>query len=146
MSNFEEFSYVMIKPTYLDHKDEIKRRLEAIGGSILEEKTLKMTKDKLKEHYAHIADKPFYPEVEEYMLGGDCYAMLVAGSKGIIAKIREIVGPTKNSPKGTIRGDFMHENANSSANVIHASDARDTANAEIERFFGSEIFNQYHNN
>ena len=146
MSNFEEFSYVMIKPTYLDHKDEIKNRLEAIGGSILEEKTLKMTKDKLKEHYAHIADKPFYPEVEEYMLSGDCYAMLVAGSNGIIAKIREIVGPTKNSPKGTIRGDYMHENANSSANVIHASDARDTANAEIERFFGSEIFNQYHNN
>lgn len=146
MSNFEEFSYVMIKPTYLNHKDEIKSRLEAIGGSILEEKTLKMNKDKLKEHYAHIADKPFYPEVEEYMLSGDCYAMLVAGSNGIIAKIREIVGPTKNSPKGTIRGDFMHENANSSENVIHASDARDTANAEIERFFGSEIFNQYHNN
>lgn len=146
MSNFQEFSYVMIKPTYLDHKDEIKGRLEAIGSSILEEKTLKMTKDKLKEHYAHIADKPFYPEVEEYMLSGDCYAMLIAGSNGIIAKIREIVGPTKNSPKGTIRGDFMHENANSSANVIHASDARDTANAEIERFFGSEIFYQYHNN
>lgn len=145
MSNFEEYSYVMIKPTYLDHKEEIKKRLQSIGGTILKEKTIKMNKDTLKEHYAHIADRPFYPEVEEYMLSGDCYAMLIAGNEGIIAKIREIVGPTKNSPAGTIRGDFMHQGASSSANVIHASDARDTANAEIMRFFGKEVYNENHN-
>lgn len=142
---FEEYTYVMIKPTYLDYKDEIKARLEAIGGHILEEKTLLMQKDVLKEHYAHIADKPFYPELESYMLSGECYAMLVAGAEGIIAKIREIVGSTKNAPKGTIRGDFMHEGASSSANVIHASDARDTANAEIKRFFGEDVFATNHN-
>ena len=145
MSKFNEYSYVMIKPTYLCYTDEIKNRLKAIGGTILAEKTLAMNSEKLREHYAHIADKPFYPEVEEYMLSGDCNAFLVAGDEGIIAKIREIVGPTKNAPQGTIRGDFMHKDANSSANVIHASDARDTANAEIERFFGKEIFNLYHN-
>lgn len=142
---FEEYSYVMIKPGYLEHKDEIKARLESIGGHILKENVINIGKDTLKEHYAHIADKPFYPEVESYMLSGKCYAMLIAGNEGIIAKIREIVGPTKNSPKGTIRGDFMHEGASSSANVIHASDARDTANAEIKRFFGESIFAENHN-
>ena len=34
MSNFEEYSYVMIKPTYLDHKEEIKKRIQSIGGKI----------------------------------------------------------------------------------------------------------------
>ena len=145
MKNFEEFSYVMIKPTYLEHKAEIKRRIEEIGGTIIAEQSILINKEVLKEHYAHIANMPFYPELEEYMLSGECYAMLVGGSNGIIAKIREIVGPTKNSPEGTIRGDFMHKNASSSKNVIHASDARDTANAEIARFFGQELYNEYHN-
>lgn len=145
MANFEEFSYVMIKPTYLEHVGEIKRRIEEIGGTIVKEKRILINKETLKEHYAHIAHLDFYPELEEYMLSDECYAMLVAGKKGIIAKVREIVGPTKNSPKGTIRGDFMHVGAPTSKNVIHASDATDTANAEIKRFFGEEVFKEYHN-
>ena len=58
--------------------------------------------------------------------------MIVEGPTGIIENIRNIVGPTKNAPKGTIRGDFAIDG---SKNVIHASDAIETANAEINRFF-----------
>ena len=131
-----EKSYVMIKPGYLEHKDEIIKRIEEIGGKIVAEKTLNLDKEILREHYAHIVQFDFYPELEQYMTSGECYGMIVEGEAGIIAKIREIVGPTKNAPKGTIRGDFMKPGVSTSQNVIHASDAVETAEAEIERFFG----------
>ena len=98
-------------------------------------KMFMMTKELLKEHYAHIADRPFYPEVEEYMMSGPVVGMIVEG-ENVIKGMRNFMGPTKylDAPAGTIRGDYS---CNDRENLIHGSDAPETAEAEIKRFFGA---------
>ena len=66
-----------------------------------------LSSEKLREHYAHIADKPFYPEVEGFMQSAPVIAMALRGENAISA-VRELVGPTDSTvaAKGTIRGDL----------------------------------------
>jgi nucleoside-diphosphate kinase len=67
--------------------------------------------------------------------------MILEGD-GAVEKVRELAGPTdsKKAPKGTIRGDF---GTDVQANIIHASDSKDTAEVELRRFFrDDEIFHR----
>ena len=138
-----ERSYVMIKPGFTHLEKEILKMLEIKNSKIIARKELALTKELLKEHYRHIADKDFYPEVEAYMLSAPVIAYVFEGEDGLISKIREIVGPTKaailknENPelRNTIRGKYAIDG---SKNVIHASDSIDTANEEITRFFGKD--------
>lgn len=113
---------------------EIINKIERKGYTISAMKMFNMTKELLREHYAHIADRPFYPEVEEYMLSGPVLGMIVEG-ENVIKGMRNFMGPTKylEAPAGTIRGDYS---CNDRENLIHGSDAPETAEAEIKRFFG----------
>ena len=125
-------SYIMIKPGFLNLENEIVKRIEQIGGKIIQRKQFQLTSEILKEHYSHLLHLEVYPEIEKYMLSGEVVGMIVEG-EDIISKIRTILGPTKDAPKGTIRGDYAK---GVRENVLHASDSPETAEAEIKRFFG----------
>ena len=87
----------------------------------------------LREHYAHVADLPFFPNIEAFMSSRPVMPMILRGDD-VIAKVRELLGPTNSeeAPKGTIRGDL---GTNMMRNVVHASDSPENAAAEIVRFF-----------
>lgn len=128
-----ERTYIMLKPDAFEKLlvGEIISRIEKKGYKITAMKIFKLNKEVLKEHYAHIADKPFYPEIENYMLRHEVLGMVVEG-ENVIAGMRALMGPTKEAPAGTIRGDFA---INGSENIIHGSDSPVNAEIEIKRFF-----------
>ena len=132
-----ERTYIMLKPDAVRRglMGEIINKIERKGYKISAMKMFMMTKELLKEHYAHIADRPVYPEVEEYMMSGPVVGMIVEG-ENVIKGMRNFMGPTKylDAPAGTIRGDYS---CNDRENLIHGSDAPETAEAEIKRFFGA---------
>jgi nucleoside-diphosphate kinase len=87
----------------------------------------------LREHYAHVADLPFFPEIEAFMSSRPVMPMVLRG-ENVIAQVRELLGPTNSeeAPKGTIRGDL---GTDMMRNVVHASDSPESAAAEKTRFF-----------
>lgn len=111
-------------------------RFEEAGFTLAAAKMMQLTPEKLKEHYAHVADKPFFPEIEEFM-GSRPVIVAVLKGDGIVAKVRDLLGPTDSTkaPAGTIRGDFGE---NMMVNVVHASDSDENAQIEIDRFFSPD--------
>ena len=87
----------------------------------------------LREHYAHVAAKPFYPEIEQFMSSSPVIVVALQG-ENIVSKVRDLLGPTdsKKAAKGTIRGDF---GTDMMKNVVHASDSDENAKIELSRFF-----------
>jgi nucleoside-diphosphate kinase len=130
-----EKTYIMLKP------DAIKRslagtiisRIESKGFRIVAIKSINLSSEILKEHYAHLIEKPFYHEVEEFMMSGPVWGMIVEG-ENVVEGMRAMIGPTRieDAPAGTIRGDYAFS---TSENIIHGSDSIQTAKKEIERFF-----------
>ena len=90
----------------------------------------------LAEHYAHVADKPFFPEIVAFMQKSPVIALALKGENAI-SRVRDLLGPTNSAeaPAGTIRGDLGE---NMMINVCHASDGPETATAELKRFFTEE--------
>lgn len=131
----KERTYVMLKPDALQRglAGEIIRRIEAKGYRLVQAKTIVLDEPILREHYAHIADKPFFPETVEYMTAGPVLAMIWEGENAI-AGIRQLMGATKfaDAKAGTIRGDFA---SSTTFNLIHGSDSPEAAEIEIKRFF-----------
>jgi len=114
-------------------------RFEQAGFQIVGCKMISLDEAKLKEHYSHIADKPFFPELAGFMGSRPVIVMALRG-QGIIDRVRLLVGPTNSAeaPAGTIRGDF---GADKMHNIVHASDSAESAEAELKRFFvDGEIF------
>lgn len=109
-------------------------RFEDAGLTIVATKMMELDSALLKEHYAHIADKPFFPEIEGFMSSMPVIVMVLQGNSAI-ERVRNLVGPTNSlaAPAGTIRGDW---GTNMMLNIVHASDGPETAEAEIKRFFG----------
>lgn len=95
----------------------------------------------LREHYAHIASKPFFPEVEAFMQATPVIALALAGDNAV-DRVRDIIGPTdsKKADKGTIRGDF---GVDVMVNIAHASDSAENAAIELARFFRPEELFDY---
>jgi nucleoside-diphosphate kinase len=115
-------------------------RFEKAGLKIRGLKMLKFGDALLKEHYSHIASKPFFPEVQKFMQQTPVIALALEGENAI-SRVRELLGPTdsKKAAKGTIRGDL---GVDVMVNVCHASDTPEAAAAELKRFFGEgETFN-----
>lgn len=127
-------TYVMLKPDAVKRKlmGDIISRIEKKGYVISGMKMFTMTKEILKLHYAHIATREFYPEVEKYMTSGPVLGMIVEG-EDVVFGMRALMGPTSEAPAGTIRGDYA---MNGSENIIHGSDSIENAEIEIKRFFG----------
>lgn len=131
-----ERTYIMLKPDAVQRRlsGRIIDRIEAKGYQITDLKAMNLSKEILREHYAHVADKPFYPEMENYMTSGPVWAMIVEG-ENVVQGMRILIGATKfeDAKAGTIRGDF---GLSTTCNVIHGSDSPENAEIEIKRFFG----------
>ena len=131
-----ERTYIMLKPDCVQRGliGEVVSRIEHKGYKIVEMKMMTLSEKVLREHYAHVADMGFFPELLDYMMSGPVVAMIVEG-EGVIAGMRRVMGPTNNfdAAPGTIRGDFV---CSTSFNIIHGSDSPETAEIEIKRFFG----------
>ena len=136
-------TYVMLKP------DAVGRRLMGKILSRFEEKGLKIVAMKLrmipeelaKEHYGEHKDKPFFEGLIEYITSGPVLTMVIEGDEAI-SVIRKMVGATnpQEADVGTIRGDFGMDTGR---NIIHASDAPESAEREINLFFNEDEIIDY---
>ena len=137
----KEYTYIMIKPDGVRKglTEEIVRRIQSKGFKIELFDVRKLTGEILDEHYAHVADKPFYPEMKAFMLSDYVVPMIVSGENAILG-MRDLMGPTKSieAPVGTIRGDFGNKEI-VNQNVIHGSDSQENALIEIKRFFNLDL-------
>ncbi len=131
-------TFVIFKPDCMAqrHVGNVLNRFESAGFTVIGCKMMRLTPALLREHYAHVADKPFYPEIEQFMSSRPVIVLALAGDN-IVQKVRDLLGPTdsRKAAKGTIRGDFGTEMMK---NVCHASDSDDNAKAELARFFKAE--------
>ncbi|HZP59726.1 MAG TPA: nucleoside-diphosphate kinase [Opitutaceae bacterium] len=129
---------IIFKPDCMQqrHVGNVLDRFEKAGFSIVGCKMTRLTPAILREHYAHVADKPFYPEIEAFMSSRPVIVMALEGDQAV-QKVRDLLGPTdsRKAAKGTIRGDFGTEMMK---NVVHASDSVENAKAELARFFRPE--------
>lgn len=137
----QETTLILLKPDCVAKglNGEVLKRFEAEGFRIRGCKMMQLTDELLVEHYSHIADKPFFPEVAGFMKSNPVIAVALAGDN-VIAHVRDLLGPTdsKAAPKGTIRGDFGDDKM---TNVVHASDSPENAEIELKRFFREgEVF------
>ena len=126
----------MLKPDCVKRKlmGKVISRIEKKGYTISNIKMMNLNEDILREHYAHIADRPFFPDIVEYMTSGPVVGMIVEGENAVKG-MRILMGPTKfeEAPAGTIRGDFA---MSTSENIVHGSDSPENGEIEIKRFFG----------
>ncbi len=139
----EERSLIIIKPDALQRSlvGEIITRFERKGLKIIGMKMIRLTDALIEDHYAHIKDKPFFPRIKRFMSSTPVVIMAVSGL-GVIDAIRIIVGPTKSfeAAGGTIRGDYA---LSMQSNIVHASDSKETAEAEVNRFFAADELMDY---
>lgn len=130
-----EETLIILKPDCMEKRiaGEVITRFEQAGFEMVAAKIMRLDAPILREHYAHVADKPFFPEIEEFMSSRPVMSLILRG-EGVIAKVRDLLGPTNSqeAAKGTIRGDL---GTDMMRNVAHASDSVDTAAAEKKRFF-----------
>jgi nucleoside-diphosphate kinase len=131
-------TFVIFKPDCMEqkHVGTVIDRFEKAGFEIVGAKLIRLSSAVLREHYAHVASKPFYPEIEQFMSSRPVLIMALKGDN-IVAKVRDLLGPTdsRKAAKGTIRGDFGTEMMK---NVCHASDTDENAKIELARFFKPE--------
>jgi nucleoside-diphosphate kinase len=112
---------------------EVVKRLEANNLRIAAMKMIHMTKAQAKGFYAVHAQRPFYESLTDFMSSGPAVVMVLEGDNAI-ARYRELMGATnyKEAAEGTIRREFATD---IEKNVVHGSDAPETAAFEISYFF-----------
>jgi nucleoside-diphosphate kinase len=112
---------------------EVYRRFEAAGLTVIGARMTHLCERDAQAFYAVHKARPFYADLVRYMTSGPVVIQVLAG-EGAIAKNRDIMGATdpKKAAKGTIRGDLAES---IERNVVHGSDAADTAANEIAFFF-----------
>ncbi|MDX2244424.1 MAG: nucleoside-diphosphate kinase [Leptolyngbyaceae cyanobacterium bins.302] len=133
-----ERTFLAIKPDGVQRKliGEIIRRFEAKGFTLVGLKLMSVSRELAETHYGVHKEKPFFPGLVNFITSGPVVAMVWEG-KGVIASARKIIGATNplNAEPGTLRGDF---GVDVGRNIIHGSDAPETAEQEIKLWFKSE--------
>ncbi len=137
----KERTFVIFKPDCMEKRllPDVLARLTKAGFDVVAFKMVKLEESVLREHYAHIVDKPYYPPLVEFMQRTPVVMMVLEGVD-VVAKVRKLLGPTNSqeAPAGTIRGDYGE---NTRENICHASDSVENAKIEIARFFKpDEVF------
>lgn len=136
-----ERSLILLKPDCVKKNlcGEVIKRFQDAGFAIRGTKMMRLSDALLAEHYSHIADRPFFPEIVAFMQSAPVIAMVLEGDD-VVAKVRDMLGPTnsKEAAEGTIRGDFGEDMM---INVCHASDSPENGEIEVSRFFeDDEVF------
>jgi len=130
-----EQTFIMIKPDGVQRGliGEIIKRLEQKGFNLIAMKTMNVSRELAEKHYDVHRDKPFFSNLVEFIISAPVVAMVWEG-EGIVAATRKMVGETNplNAELGTIRGDY---GISIGRNLIHASDAVETAQREIALWF-----------
>jgi len=133
-----EQTLVILKPSCVERAliGEVINRIQKRGIIISAMKMMMLNMDILKEHYAHLVDKPFFPGLCESMMASPVVCMVLKGVD-VVSVFRTMVGATngRKAAPGTLRGDFC---MSGQANIIHASDSPENALIEIARFFKPE--------
>ncbi|MFQ5465515.1 MAG: nucleoside-diphosphate kinase [Thermodesulfobacteriota bacterium] len=114
---------------------EVTGRFEKAGLRVVALRMLRLTKSLAEGFYAVHRERPFFPALTDFMSSGPCVVMVLEG-EGAIGKVRSIMGATDpaEAEKGTIRGDLADS---LDANIVHGSDAPETAAVEVAYFFGA---------
>jgi nucleoside-diphosphate kinase len=114
---------------------EVYRRFEAAGLRVIAARMTQLDEREARAFYAVHKERPFYADLVRYMSSGPVVVQVLA-CEGAIAKNRDIMGATdpKKAAKGTIRADLAES---IERNVVHGSDAAETAAHEIAFFFRS---------
>ena len=134
-------SFVMIKPDGVQRGlvGEIISRLEAKGLKLVAARFEVLPEPRVTEQYKEHLSKPFFPSLKKYIMGGPCFLMVWEG-RNVVSIVRKVIGATnpQEATPGTIRGDF---GIDIGRNVIHASDAPESATREIAiHFKPAELF------
>jgi nucleoside-diphosphate kinase len=130
-----ERTLILIKPDAIQRglTGRIITRFEEKGLKLVGIKLMTLSNELLKEHYSHLADKPFFPGTVKFMQSTPVVAICLEGLDAV-ETVRRLCGITKarEAAPGTIRGDWA---MSVQANLVHASDSIATAAAEVARFF-----------
>lgn len=133
-----ERTLVIIKPDAFQRRlaGEIIQRFERRGLRIIAMKLIKIDSDLAQRHYAEHKGKPFYEPLIRYITSAPSIVMVLEGYKAIAA-VRRMLGATNpaEAEPGTIRADYAMQ---TQYNLVHGSDAADTAEREIQLFFSPE--------
>ncbi len=114
---------------------EVVKRFEKAGLKVVAMKMVHMTKKEAEGFYAVHRGKPFYNSLTDFMSSGPCVVLILEGEKAI-GRNRELMGATnpKDAAAGTIRKEYA---ANVEQNIVHGSDAPETAAFEMGYFFNA---------
>lgn len=133
-----EKTLVILKPSCVERCliGEVISRIQKRGLIICGLKMMQLDEKILREHYAHLVDKPFFPSIVKSMTSSPVVVMCLAGVD-VVSVFRTMTGVTngRNAAPGTLRGDFC---VSGQANIVHASDSVENAQIEIKRFFKPE--------
>jgi nucleoside-diphosphate kinase len=115
---------------------EIYGRFEKAGLEVIAAKMIQLSKDQAEGFYAVHSERPFFNDLVSYMTSGPVMVQALQGENAV-SKNRDIMGATNpaEAEKGSIRADFAES---IEENIVHGSDAADTAAVEIEFFFGDD--------
>lgn len=130
-----ERTFIAIKPDGVQRGlvGEIIGRFERKGFTLVGLKLLNVSQELAESHYAVHRERPFFKGLVEYITSGPVVAMVWEGD-GVVAAARKLIGATNplTAEPGTIRGDLA---INIGRNLIHGSDAIETAQQEIGLWF-----------
>ena len=112
---------------------EVYARFEKAGLKVVAARMLQLSRTQAEGFYAVHRERPFFKPLVDFMISGPVMVTALEG-EGAILKNRDIMGATdpKKADKGTIRGDFAQT---VDENMVHGSDAPETARQEIGYFF-----------
>ncbi|MFN3334530.1 MAG: nucleoside-diphosphate kinase [Caldilinea sp.] len=134
-----ERTFVMVKPDGVQRGliGEIISRFERRGLKIVGMKMVQVSNELARQHYAVHEGKPFFAGLINYITSAPVVAMVVEGTNAVVA-VRQTVGATRpfEAAPGSIRADFALEIGR---NLVHASDASETAATEIALWFGEGL-------
>lgn len=138
-----ETTLVLLKPSCVQRGliGEIISRFERRGLRIDGIKMMQLDEAILREHYAHLADRPFFPALAASMMASPVVALAISG-RDAVQVVRTMTGSTngREAAPGTIRGDYSMSNQQ---NIVHASDSTSNAVIELARFFRPEEILHY---
>jgi len=133
-----ERTFLAIKPDGVQRGlvGEIITRSEAKGFTLVGLKFMQVSRELAEQHYGVHREKPFFAGLVEFITSGPVVAMVWEGD-GVIAAARKMIGATNplNAEPGTIRGDL---GVDIGRNIIHGSDAPETATEEVSLWFTDE--------
>src|SRR5476649_2610304 len=95
LAGFMQKTFVIFKPDCMEqrHVGNVLNRFESAGFTVIGCKMTRLTPQVLREHYAHVADKPFYPEIEAFMRERPVIMVALQG-EDIVQRVRDLLGPT----------------------------------------------------